>query len=289
MRAIRLSVTVLLATAFLAAQSKPSRPEFEVASIKPSPQQMPNQAAIGLHIDGAQIRCNYLPLREYLAMAYQVRANQIVGPDWISTERFDIAAKLPEGGKPDQIREMIQTLLEDRFRLKTHRDSKEFPVYGLVVAKGGLKMQPLPPDPDEATRAFDMTATGGPGGVTLNFGNGALFALANSKFDIKKLTIAEFAEALTRFADRPVVDMTNAPGRYNFAVEMTLEVYRAILERSAVNAGVTLPPEALRAIEGFSGESTFLALQTVGLKLESRKAPLPVLVIDSVAKTPTEN
>ncbi len=99
----------------------------------------------------------------------------------------------------------------------------------------------------------------------------------------------EFADSLGRFADRPVVNMTEAQGKYDFTVEMAPEDYRAILIRSAVNAGVTLPPEALRLLEGFSGESTFLALQTVGLKLESRKSPLDFLVIDSVAKTPTEN
>src|SRR5690242_13058881 len=144
MSPIRLSVTVLLGGAFLlSAQTKPARPEFEVASIKPSPAQMPNQAAIGLHIDGSQVRMAYLPLRDYLAMAYHVRVNQIVGPDWMTTERFDIAAKLPEGGKADQIREMLQTLLEQRFQMKVRRDQKEFPVYGLVVAKGGLKTKEL--------------------------------------------------------------------------------------------------------------------------------------------------
>jgi len=290
MSAIRLSATVLLSGISLWAQPKPPRPEFEVASIKPSPAQMPNQAALGLHIDGAQLRCNFMPLREYLAMAYGVKVNQIVGPEWMASERFDIAAKLPAGAPREQIREMLQTLLEDRFRLKTHRDSKEFPVYALLTGKGGLKLQPLPPDPEDANRsAFDMTATGGAGGVSVNYGHGASFALGNGKFDIKKLSLTEFADVLTRFADRPVVDMTSAAGRFDFSVDLPPEDYRSILIRSAVNAGVTLPPDALRMLEGFSGESTFAALQTVGLKLESRKAPLPVLIVDSVAKLPTEN
>jgi uncharacterized protein (TIGR03435 family) len=159
-----------------------------------------------------------------------------------------------------------------------------------VLAKGGLKMQALPPDPEEATRrAVNVSASGGPGGVMLDFGYGASFSLANSKFEVKKVTLADFAQALTRFADRPVLDMTSSPGRFDFTVDLTPEDYRAILIRSAVNAGVTLPPEALRMLDGFSGESSFLALQSVGLKLESRKAPLEVLIVDSVSKTPTEN
>jgi uncharacterized protein (TIGR03435 family) len=289
MSAIRVCAGVLLAAAVWA-QTTPPRPEFEVASIKPSPPQMPNQAAIGIHIDGAQVRCAFLPLRDYLAMAYHVKVNQIVGPDWMNTERFDIAAKIPAGGSAEHIREMLQTLLEARFRMKIRHEQKEFPVYGLLAAKGGLKMQPLPPDPEEANRrAVDVTASGGAGGVNLSFGNGASFSLAGGKFDITRLTMEDFAQALTRFADRPVIDMTNSPARYTFTVDLTPEDYRAILIRSAVNAGVTLPPEALRALEGFTGESTFIALQTVGLKLESRKAPLPVVIIDSISKSPTEN
>jgi uncharacterized protein (TIGR03435 family) len=290
MTAIRLSVTALLAGLSLFAQSKAPRPEFEVASVKPSPSQIPNQAAVGLKIDGAQIRASFMPLKEYLAMAYKLRPNQIVGPEWMNSERFDIAAKIPEGGKPDQFSEMLQVLLEDRFQLKARREKKEFPVYGLIVVKGGLKMKPLPPDPDDAeTSVLDMKASGGPGGVNVDFGRGASFGLANNRFEIRKLKMADFAEALGRFADRPVVDMTEAPGKYDFSVEMTPEDYRAILIRSAVNAGLTLPPQVMQLLEGFSGESTFIALQTVGLKLESRKAPLDVLVVESVSKTPTAN
>jgi uncharacterized protein (TIGR03435 family) len=289
MNAIHLSGMLLLAVASAFAQSDP-RPQFEVASIKQSPAQMPNQAAVGLHIDGAQVRCNYLALREYLVMAYQVKPNQIIGPDWIATERFDIAAKIPQGSNREKIREMIQSLLEDRFQLKTHRDKKEFPVYGLTQAKGGLKIKPLPPDPEDANRhAFDMTASGSAAGVNIDFGGGSSLSLTPGKFQVKKLSLTQFCDALSRFADRPVVDMTEAPGLYDFSVDLTPEDYRALLIRSAINAGVSLPPEAMRALEGVSGDSLFLSLQSAGLKMETRKAPLDVLVVDSISKTPTEN
>ena len=87
------------ASAAVFGQAKPARPEFEVASIKPSPPQVPNQAAVGVHIDGAQFRCSYLALKDYLGVAYRVKTNQITGPDWVSTEQFDIAAKIPAGVK----------------------------------------------------------------------------------------------------------------------------------------------------------------------------------------------
>ncbi len=290
MRALCSSSLILCLSVAAFGQGKPARPEFEVASIKPSPNQMANQAAPGLHIDGAQVRCNWFPLREYLRIAYRMKTDQVSGPDWIVTDKFDIAAKIPEGVKADQVPEMLRTLLEDRFQLKTHMETKDFPVYGLVVAKGGLKVSPLPADPNEKpVTAFDVTATGGPMGVTVNFGRGSSFSLGNNKFEIKNLTMADFADSLSRFADRTVVNMTDAPGRYDFSVEMTPEDYRAMLIRSAIRAGVSLPPEALRLIEGSSGESFFMSLQTVGLKVESRKAPLEVLVVDHIAKTPTEN
>jgi uncharacterized protein (TIGR03435 family) len=161
---------------------------------------------------------------------------------------------------------------------------------GLVVAKGGLKIKPLPADPDDApTNALDWRASGGPGGFSVSFGRGASFSLGDNRMEIKKVSMDDFAEVLTQFADRSVIDMTEAQGRYDFTVELTPEDYRAILIRAAVNRGVTLPPQVLQMLEGFSVESTFLALQTVGLKLESRKAPLDVLIVDSIAKTPTPN
>jgi uncharacterized protein (TIGR03435 family) len=290
MNATRLSVAVLAAAASVFAQSKSGRPEFEVASVKLSGAQPENSAAVGIHMDGAQVRINYLTMKDYLRIAYNLRGLQINGPDWISTEHYDISAKLPQGTQGDQIREMLQTLLEERFQLKVHKETKEFPVYGLVVGKNGLKVQALPADPEmERRSAFDATAAGGPQGVSVNYGHGASFTLADNKFTIKKLTFEEFASTLSRFADRTVVDLTNTPGRFDFVVEMTPEDYRAMLIRSAINAGVTLPPQALQLIEGVSGESFFMSLEKVGLKVESRKAPLDVLVVDSGKKTPSEN
>jgi uncharacterized protein (TIGR03435 family) len=98
-----------------------------------------------------------------------------------------------------------------------------------------------------------------------------------------------FAELLGRFEDKPVVDQTGLTGSYDFDLEFTPEDYMAMLIRSAIAAGVTLPPEALRALSGSSGDSLLNALDRLGLKLENRKAPLEVLVIDHIEKAPTDN
>src|SRR4051812_42000627 len=90
-------VPVLCAVAF--GQTKPPRPEFEVASIKPSAAQAMNSAAVGIHVDGAQFRCNYFTLKDYIGVAYRVKVDQINAPDWVMSEHFDIAAKIPSGAK----------------------------------------------------------------------------------------------------------------------------------------------------------------------------------------------
>jgi uncharacterized protein (TIGR03435 family) len=97
------------------------------------------------------------------------------------------------------------------------------------------------------------------------------------------------ADSIGRFVERPVVDMTDLKGTYDLTLEFTPEEYRTLLIRMAMSAGVNLPPEVMRLLEGASDEALFKGLQAMGLKLESRKAPLEVLVIDSVSKTPIEN
>ncbi|MCX6626576.1 MAG: TIGR03435 family protein, partial [Candidatus Solibacter sp.] len=242
---------------------------------------------VGVQIDGAQAHCTYLSVKDYLRIAYQVREYQITGPDWLASERFDIHAKLPDGGR-GQFREMLQSLLADRFQVKMHRDSKEFSVYAIVVNKGGLKLKESPLDP-ETEAGVNVTAEGGAGGTTLRFGRGAYFTLADNKFEARKLTMAQLADSLGRFIERPVVDMTDLKGTYDLTLEFTPEEYRTLLIRTALSAGVNLPPEVMKFLEGSSDESLFKGLQALGLKLESRKAPLEVLVVDSVSKTPIAN
>jgi uncharacterized protein (TIGR03435 family) len=293
MRKFQSGIFCVLVPAGLFAQAPPARPEFEVASIKPStagPAVGTGQVHVGVQIDGAQVHCTYLSLKDYIRIAYQVKDYQVTGPDWMASERFDIHAKLPTGGR-DQFRPMLQNLLEDRFQVKMHRASKEFPVYAVVVAKTGLKMKesPLDPEPEGGEGAVNVTATGGRGGTTVNYGRGAYFSLADNKFEARKLSMEALSDAIGRFVERPVVDMTELKGTYDLTLDFTPEEYRTLLIRMALSAGVNLPPEALKLLEGASDESLFKGLQTLGLKLESRKAPLEVLVIDSATKTPIEN
>ena len=260
--------------------------QFEVASIKPF---APGQVAAGLHVDGAQIRVVGLSLRDYLGLAYKIKATLITGPDWTATERFDIAATLPAGSTPAQIPEMLQALLADRFQMKTHKDKKEFPVYALLVAKGGSKMKESPPDTDAEKGTSSVATTGAGNGVNVNYGHGTSYTFANNRFEAHKLTMRLFAGNLERFADRQIVDMTGLTGPYDFAFDVAPEDYRAMLLRSAVWVGANLPPEAQKMLDESSPAALGDALQQIGLRLEARKAPLDVLVIDEALKTPTAN
>src|SRR5271157_4406321 len=280
MKTILWVTSAILVFVPLFGQTPPERPEFEVASIKPAPPLTGPTVNLGVHIDGAQYRVNSFALKDYIRIAYEVKDYQVVGPDWIGAERYDISAKIPAGGASrDKVHEMLQNLLADRFGLKLHRDHKEFPVYALVVAKGGLRMKETPPDSEadhaEALKApVEVNVDGGPRGVGGSLGNGASFSFGDNKFEATKIDMSRMADMLSRFLDRPVVDMTELKGTYDLKLELTAEDYRAMLIRSAIAAGVTLPPEALRLLDGATDDSLHSALGALGLKLEPRKAPL---------------
>jgi uncharacterized protein (TIGR03435 family) len=186
---------------------------------------------------------------------------------------------------------MLQALLADRFELRIHRETKDLPVYALAIARGGLKVKPLADDaaPASAADPVNIAAIGGAGGVGVDLGGGASFQLGNDKLDIHEVTFMAMADMLTRFVDRPVVDTTNTPGRFNLTLELTPEDYRAMLVRSAINAGVVLPPQALRALDNASGNPVAAPLQPFGLTLDATRTSLEVIVVDSALRSPTAN
>jgi uncharacterized protein (TIGR03435 family) len=293
MSIVKIGLGIVLGATALFGQN-PARPSFEVASIRSSAPGPPQQGVAGARIDGAQFRTAYLTLKDYIGLAYRLKLYQISGPDWIGTDRFDVAATLPEGTLPAQIPNMMETLLEERFQLKVHREKKEFPIYALEIAKGGLKMTEAPrlPELENADPRAPQEFTGGGSnqGVSINLGPGSSVSFSNNKFEAKRLTMPSLAGTLERFLDRPILDMTDLKGSYDFSIDVTADDYRAMLIRSAVVAGVVLPPDVLRLLDSASSpESLFDGLAKLGLKLEPRRAPLDVVVIDGALRTPTEN
>lgn len=289
---VRLSIAVSLLSASAFAQAPPPRLEFEVVSVKLAGDMAGvTNVHIGFHIDGAQVHLSYASIKDTIRIAYKVKNYQVTGPDYLESQRFDIDAKLPAGSTKEQVPEMLQNLLADRFQLKFHNESKEFPVYALEVAPGGTKLKDLtePGEVVDAKAPSEAIANGGPGGVSVAFPGGGSYQFGDNKFVAKKLTMPYLVDTLSRFMDRPVIDMTDLKGKYDFSIQLTEEDYRSMLIRSAITAGVSLPPEALHLLDGASEASLFAGIKALGLKLDARKAPLPMMVVDHVLKTPSDN
>jgi uncharacterized protein (TIGR03435 family) len=284
---------ILLAAfcAGLALAQTPAPLQFEVASVRPSAASGPNAVTVGLHLDGAQVRITTLTMRDYIAMAYRVRQYQVEGPDWITSEKFDLSAKLPAGSNSDQIPEMVAALLSDRFNLKFHRASKELPIYALIVGKPPLNLHESAPDAAgaDARPATNITAAGSEAGVSVDLGRGSYYTFSNNKFEIRTVNTDMLVRVLERYVDRPLIDQTGLKGTYDFDLPVTPEDYQTMLIRAAVNSGVVLPPQALQLLDNGSIASLTDGLEKAGLKMDARKAPLDMIVIDQISKTPTDN
>ena len=275
---------LLLSAAAVTAQG----PAFEVASIRPTaPDQ--NDVVVGVRITGAQLRISRWPLKEYLSMAYRIRPQQISGPDSLSA-LWDISATIPAGVSQDKVPEMLQALIADRFQMKAHLEKKDFPVYALEIGKDGLKIKEAAPDPTAAGPvASNVQGTGGNNVVTLNGDDGSSFTLANNRVEVRRMTMERFANLVTRFLDRPVIDFTGLKGAYDLTLDIAPEDHTAMLVRAAVSQGVKLPPQALQAMNLGSLNPLKPGMEKAGFRLDARNALIDSLVVDSIAKAPTEN
>jgi uncharacterized protein (TIGR03435 family) len=235
-----------------------SAPGFIVASVKPvqaSDQRgSKTDFSMGANGDGVKLTIMNATLLDCIERAYGVREYQVSGPKWIASERYDIIATAPRVGTK-QIWKMLQTLLTDRFQITLHHDSKVFPVYELVVAKGGPKLHEAKPD--------------GPSGVRGE----------RDKLTANRTSMTQLAQVLSGQMDRPVVDSTGLAGVFDFTLEYTRQERLPDNQDAGGTGGNPLPapplPEALK--------------EQLGLDLKSGKAPLDVLVIDSANKMPTAN
>jgi len=291
MKTLSTIVLGVFSSAAVFAQAPPPKPEFEVASVRPAQQDGAEKTTVGIHLDGSQVRIASFSLRELVSMAYRVQRYQVTGPDWTGSDHYNVSATLPAGSTSQQMPEMMQALLGDRFQLKMHREKKDLPVYALVVGKPPLKLQESAPTDDtgEPKGVVNVSGAGSAAGVSVDLGKGSYYTFANNKFEVKKVRMNTLATVLERYLDRPVVNLTDLEGAYDLTLNVTEEDYRVLLVRAAVNSGITLPPQALRLLDTGSPVSLFDAVQQLGLKLDARKSPLDMLVIDQASKTPTEN
>lgn len=235
---------------------------FDVAAIKPNTDgdnQFMFMGKPGGYLDASGVTVKFLIMEAYKLRAFQVSG----GPSWIGLDRWDIKAKADgiEGRlSRDQLQAMVGSLLEDRFALKFHRETKEMPVYELVVAKKGQKLTPHPE---------------GTPGKGANMGPG--------RFSVSKGTMALLVRNLSMETGRVVLDQTGLTGEYDFTLEYSPDSHQGP-EVMGLPPGPPKQPAA-----GTNAPSIFTALQQqLGLKLEPAKGPVEILVIDRVEK-PTAN
>lgn len=228
--------------------SSPASPEqkasFEAVSVKRS---MPNQNGMSIASSGNRFRAINATVKSLILNAFpKTRAFQIIGaPTWIDTEGYDVDAVSETPLTSDSVQQMLQTLLQDRFKLQWHTDTRQMPLYTLIVGKDGPKLQ--------SAKEGERTRVSGTGRGRMTF---------------QRIGLSSFADNLSYQVDRIVVDQTGLTGYFTFTLEWT--------------------PDSVRDADSTAPSLVTAIQEQLGLKLESGKGPVEVLVIDSVER-PSEN
>ncbi len=243
----RFLLAIALSAPALTAQQK-----FDVASVKV------NESGSGpssTRLTPGHVAMNNVSLKKAVLMANGIpddREYALAGPDFLTSVHIDVEATFAATAAPQQVREMLQAMLTDRFKLTLHKETRLLPMYSLVAAKGGVKIHP---------------AEGSEGGGTSG---------GDGHFSATKISMAHFVDLLAKRAGLPVTDATGLHGVYSFTLDWSPEADLRL------KAGDGEP--------GAGGASIFTALQEqLGLKLESGKGPVEVLVVDRVEKAPSAN
>jgi uncharacterized protein (TIGR03435 family) len=263
-------------------QAAGDRPSFEVASVKPNTGAGPNQVRVGMPGNG-RFNITNMPLAELIRFAYELQPFQLTGgPDWLDSQRFDVTATTNGNPGPVVIRQMVQSLLAERFNLAAHTEKRDMAIYEMVLARSdgrlgeklrvagpecapmtmppGMKPMPPPPAPPAGARG-----TPPPGCPTI-FGNGFMSA--------RRISMEMLARNLARTVRRIVVDKTGLTGSYDADLEFMPEGPLA----PQAPGGPQFPnpnPDA---------PSIYTAMQEqLGLKLEPTRGPVEMLVVDRVA------
>jgi len=225
--------------------------EFEAASLRAS--KTPGGRG-SMTMDSTRLTYTNASVRDCIMSAWNVKGYQIDGPDWLGADRYDLAATSATPVEEDALKSMLQTLLIERFHMKVHVEKRDLPVYAMVVSKNGAKMK-------------DAAAPGRP--VIRMNGGGVVFTSVTISDLIDLMSRAHLAEL-----DRPVVDDTGLTGRYDVTINLfgTQEEMMSALSK------------------GDFGSSIFTLIQEqLGLKLEPKKLPLQMVVIDQAERTPSGN
>lgn len=295
---------IALALSFDVAAQSTKRPSFEVASIRlTQPRTTPSQ-----RVTATRLSLLNQQLRSVLLMAFKLTPFQLSAPDWLREVRVDIHATIPVDAEPQQWREMLQTLLVDRFGLFTHVESRPVNLYELSVGQGGITMREVEPVDELGTTFGDAALPNTPvGDVVMDTLDGQVRTMvvplgtrtitARTRYERRfterrttqinaiRMTMGELATILASNVDEPVLDKTGLTGVYQFTLELPAD---ASAIRVLRNAGITTTVQGTPLDEP-TGVSVFKAVEGLGLKLERRRSPYDVVVVDKMQRAPTEN
>src|SRR5688572_22249514 len=301
-------VTILLLSpgATTAAQAPAASSSFEVAAVRPSnpnpdPANPLSQIALMLPQPGGRFTATNTPLRMLIMAAYELKqdAQLAGGPPALLAAKYDVTARAAGTATlaMKELPQLLRSLLADRFKLKTHTESRELPLYDLVLARSDGRLGPeLRPSKSECSKADELAAdqgaalakgdlasfVGKPGPcmVTTDTSGGPLNLMMRGDGQEMK----QLVEVLSQLTGRAVRDKTGLTGRYDFAMTMDLQMVLALAQRMGANI-----PAAAANIPQSDGSSLTTALnERLGLKLESTRGPVDVVVIDSVEAPVTD-
>jgi uncharacterized protein (TIGR03435 family) len=317
--AISIVVVVLAVSggsASLRGQAVPGqRVAFEVASVRVVDTGVPPRRTITDY----RVDLVSYPIREIILMAYEVEPYRLVMPDWIrdTHPRVDVQATMPAGATRKEVPVMLCTLLAERFGFVAHFESRPIDVCELTVAPGGVKMTQVPAADDRKTAyetpqrgpdspPYDtMVGTEGQARMVLSPSGGLRLITADTnyeqkgtehgttRYDATGVMMAQLVDWLSASVGKPVIDKTGLTGLYQFQIELpraqlNVAANQAFLARAGITNRNGEPITAAVDTTPASG-SAFKAVQALGLKLDERRAPFEVLVVDKLEKAPTPN
>jgi len=292
---------------------------FDVASVKPATPPTPDGRG-RIMMDGpsggpgtkdpGRIHYPNMSLKLLLMNAYGVKTFQVVGPPWLDTERFDLNATMPPETTKEQFRVMLQNLLAERFKVTVHKETKDLPMYALVLAKNGPKMKEseevtgAKDDPDAPPPPPPSRPQIGPDGFPViplaALGRGGIFGImmpGRTRLIGQRQTMQDLASRLTGQLNRPVTDETGLKANYDFT--LTYSPTEGMTGPMGLMAPPPQPPGGSAAggsadnvfrPDGDAPPDLFTAVQAqLGLKLESKKGQVELVVVDHAEKTPTNN
>jgi len=293
-------LTICLTLSCCAAYSQPAGPalSFEVASVKPSPPVDPNK---GIRVgctggpgtkDPTRWTCQNMTVSNLISNAYNLSRYQMPDqPGIFDADRYEITAKLPESTTREQFREMQRSLLKERFKLTVHFEKKEMPGFELVLAKGGPKLkeaEPPKPTPEDTPPPVISSANRNKEGFPIipRGGRGMIMVNGKASWGSPDATVEQIATMLGGQLNRPVTDATGLSGKYEVVLMWSAEnaMRGPAIAAQGPDSGAPI------AAEPDGGPSLPTAIQDqLGLKLQPKRTPVDVLVIDHVEKAPTEN